>query len=445
MSGKLHMKESPGVQQLGGFIVIRKIVSAALLSTALLGTAVGGALAQETVVWWDFLGGGDGIRMKKLIDDFNAANTGKIEIQATTLDWGVPFYTKVQTSAAVGEGPDLMTYHASRIPLAVSQGTLAEITPDDMSKMGLSADSFAPAPWEAVNVDGKQYAVPFDTHPIVLYYNKEKLAAAGLIGADGLPTGLNGRDNFREALKKIQAAGSKYGISTVTADGSFSFRTIYSYLCQQGGTIGTDGAWLEGDNQEKLANAVQVIADWVADGTNPAYTDYPATVALFTSGESAMMINGVWEVPTMTDLHAQGKLFDWGAIELPVLFDKPCTYSDSHSWAIPNNVGKTVTPEKHAAVLEVIKYMEDNSLFWATAGHIPANKAVTETAEYKAMQPQATYAVLASNMIYDPKSVNAGVASPLFSAAGNAFTAAINGEVDAATAVAEMKASLDAL
>ena len=25
----------------------------------------------ETVVWWDFLGGGDGIRMKKLIDDFN--------------------------------------------------------------------------------------------------------------------------------------------------------------------------------------------------------------------------------------------------------------------------------------------------------------------------------------------------------------------------------------
>lgn len=424
--------------------MIRNILKAALISTALIGTA-GSALAQETVTWWDFLGGGDGIRMKKLIDDFNTANAGKIEIQATTLDWGVPFYTKVQTSAAVGEGPDLMTYHASRIPLAVSQGTLAEITPDDMKAMGLSADSFAPAPWAAVNVDGKQYAVPFDTHPIVLYYNKDKLKAAGLLGADGLPTGLNGRDNFRNALKTLQAGGTKYGISMVTADGGFAFRTIYSYLCQQGGDIGVDGAWLPGDSPAKLANAVQVIADWVADGTNPAYTDYPATVALFTSGDSAMMINGVWEVPTMTDLHAQGKLFEWGAIELPVLFDKPCTYSDSHSWAIPNNVGKTVSPEKHAAVLAVIKYMEDNSLFWATAGHIPANKAVTETAEYKAMQPQATYAVLANNMIYDPKSVNAGVASPLFDAAGNAFTAAINGEVDAATAVAEMKATLDAL
>ena len=31
-------------------------------------------------------------------------------------------------------------------------------------------------------------------------------------------------------------------------------------------------------------------------------------------------------------------------------------------------------------MLEVIKWMSEHSLFWATAGHIPANKAVTETA-----------------------------------------------------------------
>ena len=62
----------------------------------------------------------------------------------------MPFYTKVQTSAAVGEGPDVMTYHTSRIPLAVEQGILQEITADDMKAMGLGEDSFAPAIWEAV-------------------------------------------------------------------------------------------------------------------------------------------------------------------------------------------------------------------------------------------------------------------------------------------------------
>ena len=424
--------------------MIKSILRTALVTTALAASTAFVA-AQETVVWWDFLGGGDGVRMKKLIEDFNTEHAGKIEIQATTLDWGVPFYTKVQTSAAVGEGPDVMTYHASRIPLAVSQNTLSEITADDWAAMGLGADTFAKETWDAVAVDGKQYAIPFDTHPIVLYYNKDKLEAAGLIGADGLPTGLDGVDNFRAALDTLKDGGSTYGLSMTTADGSFAFRTIYSLLCQQNGSIGIDGAWLEGDNLDKLTKSVQVISDWVADGTVPSYTDYPSAVALFTSGEAAFMINGVWEVPTMTDLHAAGKLFNWGAIELPVLFDRPCTYADSHAFAIPNNVGKTVTPEKHAAVLAVVKWMSEHSLFWATAGHVPANAAVTQTDEYKAMQPQATYAQVTANQVFDPKSPNAGVASPLFDAAGNAFTAAMNNEIDAKTAVDEMKATLDAL
>jgi multiple sugar transport system substrate-binding protein len=320
---------------------MKRLFGAAMVAAILLAPM---ARATETVVWWDFLGGGDGVRMKKLIEDFNTANTGKIEIQATTLDWGVPFYTKVQTSAAVGEGPDIMTYHASRIPLAVSQSTLTEITADDMAAMGLSADSFAAETWNAVNVDGKQYAVPFDTHPIVLYYNKDLLAASGLIGADGLPAGLDGLDNFTAALQKLKDAGNENSIVQVTADGGFAFRTIYSFLCQQNGSIGGDGAWLPGDNADKLANSVKVISDWVANGYTPSYTDYPSTVALFTSGKSPFMINGVWEVPTMTDLHAKGELFEWGAIELPVLFDRPCTYADSHAFAIPQNQGKEASP-----------------------------------------------------------------------------------------------------
>ena len=417
-------------------------IKAALMAAVMFGT---GAQAMETVVWWDFLGGGDGVRMKKLIEDFNTEHKDAIEIQATTLDWGVPFYSKVQTSAAVGEGPDMMTYHASRIPLAVSQESLTEITAEDMATMGLSADSFAPATWEAVQVDGKQYAVPFDTHPIVLYYNKDLLEKSGLIGADGLPTGLTGLENFNAALAKLKADGNEWSIAQVTADGNFAFRTVYSLLCQQDGQIGNDGDWFPGDSADKLATSIGVISDWVKAGYNPPKTDYPSTVALFTSGKVPFMINGVWEVPTMDDLNKQGKLFNWGAIEIPALFNHTCTYSDSHSFAIPNNVDKPATAEKHAAVLEVIKWMEAHSLFWATAGHIPANKAVTESAEYKAMQPQATYAPLTANGVFDPKSVLAGVASPLFDAAGNAITPAMNGELDPADAAAQMRDELNGM
>lgn len=158
-----------------------------------------------------------------------------------------------------------------------------------------------------------------------------------------------------------------------------------------------------------------------------------------------MMINGVWEVPTMTDLNAQGKLFNWGAVELPVIFDKPATYADSHAFALPLNQGKEMTPEKRAAVLEVMSWMSKNSLFWATAGHIPANGAVVASAEYAAMEPNATYSSLTANMIFDPKSPLAGVAGPIFDVMSTYFVPTLNGEMDPAEAVESIKEELNAL
>lgn len=422
--------------------MFKTFVGAAVLSTALLTVS---AFAKETVVWWDFLGGGDGVRMKQLIADFNKEMEGKIEIQASTLDWGVPFYTKVQTSSAVGEAPDIMTYHASRIPLGVKQGILQEITADDYKAMGLGEADFAKATWDAVTVDGKQYAVPLDTHPIVLYYNKDILAKAGLLDANGKPAGLNGAENFKAAMAKAKETGAKWGIAGVTADGNFMFRTIYSMMCQQGGELMTDGEFLAGDNAAKMQNALAMIADWTKSGLQSPYTDYPATVALFTSGSAAFMINGVWEVPTMTDLYKSGKLFEWGAVELPVFFDKPCTYADSHTFAIPVSKGKEMPAEKRAAVLSIISWIDKHSLFWATAGHIPAYKPVTESEEYKKMEPNATYSPVTANLIFDPKSPLAGIAGPIFDVMSTYFVPTQNGEMDPAEAVAKIKDELNNL
>ena len=196
--------------------------------------------------------------MKQLIDDFNAAHEGEITIDATTLEWGVPFYSKVQTSAAVGEAPDIMTYHASRIPLAVSQGILQEITAEDWAAMGLYARAITPtATWDAVTVDGKQYAVPLDTHPIVLYYNKDMLGEAGLLTDDGAArSAWTAARLSPTCCTTLKEAGVAFPLGSVTADGNFMFRTIYSLMGQQDGELMTDGEFLAGDNGEKLQNAL---------------------------------------------------------------------------------------------------------------------------------------------------------------------------------------------
>ena len=421
----------------------RRLMATAMVAT--VGLWATSAQAEETVIWWDFLGGGDGVRMKQMIDDFNAEHAGSIRIDATTLEWGTPFYTRVQTAAAIGEASDIMTYHASRIPLALTQGVLDEITAADWEAMGLSESDFASATWEAVTSDGQQYAVPLDTHPIVLYYNRDLLREAGRLNDDGTPMGLESGDEFTATLQALKEAGVQFPLGSVTASGDFMFRTIYSLMCQQDGELMTDGEFLVGDNAEKLENALTVLADWTNAGLQSKFTDYPATVALFTSGQAAFMINGVWEVPTMTDLADQGELFDWGAIELPVIFDRPCTYADSHVFAIPKNQGREMSPEKRAAVLEVISWMARNSLFWATAGHIPAYGPVTESAEYQAMEPNATYSTLTENMIFDPRSPLAGIAGPIFDVMSTYYVPTLNGEMDPADAVEGIRDDLNDL
>jgi multiple sugar transport system substrate-binding protein len=150
----------------------------------------------------------------------------------------------------------------------------------------------------------------------------------------------------------------------------------------------------------------------------------------------------VWEVPTMIDLADQDKLFNWGAVEIPVIFDEPCTYADSHAFAIPAG---DMPAEKRDAVLEVISWMLQNSLFWATAGHIPAYAPVTESDEYQSMEPNATYSPLTEYMIFDPKSTLAGVAGPIYDVMSTYFVPTLNDEMDPAEAVDEIKYELNDL
>ncbi len=328
--------------------MIRKILYATLASAAL---TIGAAHATETIVWWDFLSGGDGVRMKAMLDEFNKEHEGKIHIDATTLEWGVPFYTKVQTSAATGQGPDVMTYHESRMPLGVSTGSLSPIAPEELAAAGIKASDFGPANWKAAQgPDGKQYAVPLDIHSIILYYNKDMLKKAGLLGDDGKPKGLDGAANFEAALAKLTTKDVA-GLS-VPNDGATGWRIFYTLLNQQDGQFFKDGKFLDGDNLDKATTALAEMQKWVKSGATPANTEYPASIALFTSGKAAMHINGVWEVPTMVDLAKKGQLFDWGAIQIPTFYAHPATWADSHSFAIPNRVGNPVDPAKRKLVLD---------------------------------------------------------------------------------------------
>ncbi|EAV41498.1 ABC transporter, substrate binding protein (sugar) [Stappia aggregata IAM 12614] len=412
-----------------------------LLAAGAMSLASLPAFAQQDITWWDFLSGGDGVRMKALIERFNEEHPD-IKINATTLEWGVPYYTKVRTSVAVGQGPDVMTYHLSRMPLGLEENVLDVISDDDLATAGLSKDDFFPAAIAAASdAEGNLHAVPFDIHSIVLYINKSYFKGSRFLDDEGNLTGIESLADFEEALALAKENGSETPVSYATADDGSTYRVFFTLLKQQGGELITDGEVLAGDNLDKAANAIEIMTNWHKQGWQPEQAEYPASVALFTSGKSAFHMNGVWEVPTLVDMSSKGTLgFDWGAVQIPTLLGTTATWADSHAFAIPT--GKEMSPEKRAAVMTAIGWMEKNSISWASAGHIPAYKPVATSDEFGQMEPNATYSSLADTAVYDPRSPIAGVASPVYDATINIISPAMHGYLEPAQAAQQVKDEL---
>jgi multiple sugar transport system substrate-binding protein len=412
-----------------------------LLAAGALALMAMPAFAQENITWWDFLSGGDGVRMKALISRFNQEHPD-IKITGTTLEWGIPYYTKVRTAVAVNQGPDIMTYHLSRMPLGLEEGVLEEITNEDLKNAGLNKDDFFEASVKAASSDdGKLYAMPFDIHSIVLYYNKTYLEGSRFLDANGKLTGIESLKDFEEALAIAKEKGAEAPVTYATGDDGGTYRVFYTLLRQQGGELIAGDEVLPGENLQKAAKAIEVMTKWGSNGWQPEQAAYEASVALFTSGKSAFMLNGVWEVPTMVDLKKKGTLgFEWGAVQVPKLMGAQTTWADSHAFALAKN--NRMSPEKRKAVMTVIGWMEKNAISWADAGHIPAYKSVAESDEFKKMEPNATYSALAGTASYDPRSPIAGVASPAYDAAINVISPAIHGYAEPLAAAEQVKADL---
>jgi multiple sugar transport system substrate-binding protein len=395
--------------------------------------------APTELTYWDFLGGGDGIRMKQIVEEFNKSQND-IHVNESTLTWGEPFYTKVHTAVVAGQTPDVMTYHLSHFAAGIIGKDLRPITTEELAQASLKASDFQKSLVDRSLELSKKYGhtdqlfgVPLDIHTIVLYYNKTALQKAGLVDADGRPSGTDSIESF---TKMLAAAKAKTHLIPVAWSGTSSddpatcWRLWYTFFKQQNGDFLKDGQLSFENVANQGSKALQVLADWAKDGLIPKNTTYASMVALFTAGRSVFMINGNWEVPTLVDLQKQGKLsFEYGIAAFPKLFDNQDTWADSHQLAIPNNEKTPAGPEKVAAALKFIAYLV-KQVTWAGGGHIPAYLPVQESDAYKQMVPNNQYSPQAAkDVVFEPPLPIFGVGGPTFTPISNFLIPAVNGQL----------------
>ncbi|NYI03523.1 extracellular solute-binding protein [Allostreptomyces psammosilenae] len=380
------------------------------------GTPVTALGAGPSLQFWNLFAGGDGVRLQDMLNAYRQAHPG-VTLEDATLTWGAPYYTKLAMSAAGGRSPDVAVLHLSRLT-AFSPGRLLDpFDTDLLAEAGLTEADFPADLWQRGSRDGRLYAVPLDSHPLVNYYNTEICGQAGLLDTDGKLLPLESPEALIDALERTREITGTVGLTT---DMLAPYRVWWSFFRQMDGTLELpEGGTCRIDEDTAIA-ALEYIRDLGERGlVNPAM-DMDGAIAMFSSGQAAFHWNGEWEVSTF--LNGQTP---FSMDRFPGVFGNYRVRSDSHALVLPHQRDRD--PSTTRDTYEFIAFLLKQSLTWAEGGHIPAYRPVAESADYLALDPQSNYRSAIDSAELDPQAWFSGSGADLDSQANAAFSAVVAG------------------
>ncbi|WP_284645717.1 extracellular solute-binding protein [Paenibacillus silviterrae] len=386
-----------------------KKVSGLVLSTVLVAGMLAGcgkAPAKETneggsntaapvqLKYWAPFSGGDGDFMKEMVTKFNAANPG-IQVEILNLK-AEEYYTKLQTSIASNQAPDVAIAHASKLAELTAGGMIQEIGAL-APKAGIDWNTYSKNILNSTIVGGKNYAVPLDTHALILFANEALVKDAGLLDASGKVNLGAGKDGF---MKSLQTLKGKLPAGTfpvaATSNGDSPLRIWWTLYSQMNGKLLSDDGKTAAFNNDKGKQALAFMNQMVNEDLWPKNTKNGGEI--FTAAKGAIMFNGAW----MTGSLEQNQALKFVAMPIPQLFERKATWGDSHTFVLP--MQKTKDEAKQTAALKFADWITSNSATWAKAGHVPSKPAVLKSDEFKSLKYRSDYVEIADYVSYMPNS-----------------------------------------
>ncbi|RKN12043.1 extracellular solute-binding protein [Streptomyces radicis] len=398
-----------------------------------------GGAGRTRLRYWHLFGGGDGVNMAAMLDAFRAEHPD-IHLEDATLEWGAPYYTKLGMAGAGGRAPEVAVLHMARLTGFAPGRLLNPFDLDLLAEHGVTPADFPENLWTRGAVEGRQYAVPLDTHPIVLYYNTDICERAGLLDGEGRIRPIEGREAFTEA---IRAAGEVTGqpglvIETLGADTVGPWRVFSTFYAQAGGTLlSADGSEITID-EPKMLDVLTYLRMLADEGLIVPRVDYQGTVGVFSAGETGLFLNGEWEVSTFTNT---GLPFSMARV--PNVFGSGAAQADCHSFVLPNQDGRGGATNEAAHAF--VAWMLRNSVDWASGGHVPAYLPTLDEPDYLAMRPQSEYRGVIDEVALDPPAWFAGSASSMWLELGAVFSGVLIGTRTPRDAVDEARSRLEDL
>jgi multiple sugar transport system substrate-binding protein len=388
--------------------------------------------------YWNLFGGGDGVRMQAMEEAFRKTHPD-IGLSAVTLAWGNPYYTKLSLATLGQKPPDVAVAHLTRMKTLVAANLVEELTPEQLGKVGITADKIAQRPWQAAQVNGKTYAIPLDTHPIVMFYNTKVCKKAGLLDGSGKLAPIDSPQAFKAALQKAKKVTGQAGaVIPVTNETATPWRVFQSLYSQLGGKMLADQGTRIVIDDDKATKVLDLLQGLSKDGLIPSGLDYQGSIAMFANGDAGFLFQGEWEITTF-----QTAKTPFSMTLFPNVYGGKNGYAvqaDSHTLLIPKQPVDDPARFQHA--LEFIRSMLDQSKTWAEGGHIPAWLPFRDSAAYKHMTPQSNYAAAADSAVYDSPGWYSGSGSEFEIIVGSLIGGVIAGQIQPANAIRQMRSGL---
>jgi len=344
------------------------------------------------ITFWTLFGGGEGHIMTNLINQFNKEQN-EIFVKEQPIDWG-EYYNKLLASMVGGNPPDLAVMHLSKLPDYVERGTVVAI--DKYVSEEIQKD-YLENIIAAASFNNQLYALPLDTHPVVMYYNKNVLQEAGLVSENGEPSLPKTFEEFYNFSKIIKEETGKYGMSMEDLNGLGErlWLTIYRNL---GGRIEDEKGnfMIEKDIAEKTYG--EILKFYEEDLTT--FVDFETARAIFISDQAGFTIDGVWAMAAFEDMDVLDNVV--GVMPVPAFSttEKAYVWGDSHTLIVPK--GSKMNEEEIKAAVKFAEWLINHSYDWAKAGHIPVIKSVRESEEFLSLPLRKDY-MLAAEQAFIPQ------------------------------------------
>ncbi|MGG1637169.1 ABC transporter substrate-binding protein [Paenibacillus sp. NRS-1760] len=347
--------------------------------------------------YWTPFSGGDNQFMTEMVTRFNEENPTINVVQVNSrLD---DYYTRLKTAIMSGNAPELAILHQTSLPQFVQNGYIENLT-EPAKQIGLDWSGFNRNILDSTMYDGIPYAVPLDTHALVMFYNKTYLRKASLIDEADKPligVGAAGFEAFLQKLKSsIPADIAPMAQPSTRIDSVWLWWSLYNQI-DGGGSFYNEDASAAVFNNPQALQALSYMNDLYKKELIPP--DINDAFKLFYDGKAAVLITGMWG----TGAFEKAKNLDFGVIPMPALFDRAAVWGDSHTIAIPTKHG--MTDEKKRAALTFVKWCVENGAMWAEAGHVPSMTKVVASEPFNSLNYRSSYAASANYVAYWPRHV----------------------------------------